>query len=80
MAAGELYLDDSLQHRHLSDELVSVEENADILARMDIPFLRTPVEQQLDELTRELHDQWISFNRELKQGKLSCLEFNHDKQ
>lgn len=44
---GELCLDDSLQHRHLSDELVSVEEKADILALMDIPFLRTPVEQQL---------------------------------
>ncbi|EAM2866907.1 Tn3 family transposase, partial [Salmonella enterica] len=80
LEAGELYLDDSLQHRHLSDELVSVEEKADILAQMDIPFLRTPVEQQLDELTRELHDQWIAFNRELKQGKLSHLEFNHDTQ
>ncbi|HAV0157147.1 TPA: Tn3 family transposase [Salmonella enterica] len=80
LEAGELYLDDSLQHRHLSDELVSVEEKADIMAQMDIPFLRTPVEQQLDELTRELHDQWIAFNRELKQGKLSHLEFDHDTQ
>ncbi|EBX5888739.1 hypothetical protein DP761_22685 [Salmonella enterica subsp. enterica] len=80
LEAGELYLDDSLPHRHLSDELVSVEEKSDILAQMDIPFLRTPGEQQLDELTRELHDQWMAFNRELKQSKLSHLAFDHDTQ
>ncbi|EAN1870867.1 Tn3 family transposase, partial [Salmonella enterica] len=46
LEAGELYLDDSLQHHHLSDELVLVEEKADILTQMDIPFLRTPIQQQ----------------------------------
>jgi len=80
LEAGELYLDDSLQHRHLSDELVSVEKKADILAQMDIPFLRKPIEQQLDVLTRELHCEWIAFNRELKQGKLPHLAFDHDTQ
>lgn len=34
--AGELYIDDSLQHRHLSDELVSMDEKAAVLAQMDI--------------------------------------------
>ncbi|MGH8394022.1 MAG: DUF4158 domain-containing protein, partial [Pseudomonas sp.] len=29
--AGELYIDDSLQHRHLSDELVSMDEKAAVL-------------------------------------------------
>ncbi|MBC8951073.1 transposase [Xenorhabdus sp. TS4] len=38
LESGELYLDDSLQHRHLSDELVSIEDKDDILAQMDIPF------------------------------------------
>ncbi|MBS7676551.1 hypothetical protein, partial [Vibrio cholerae] len=28
--AGELYIDDSLQHRHLSDELVSMDEKATV--------------------------------------------------
>ncbi|EUM08074.1 hypothetical protein L465_03606 [Enterobacter sp. BIDMC 29] len=70
LESGELYLDDSLQHRHLSDELVSVEEKADILVQIDIPFLRKPIRRQLDELTRELHRQWITFNRELRQGNL----------
>jgi TnpA family transposase len=80
LEAGELYLDDSLQHRHLSDELVSVEEKADILAQMDIPFLRTPIKQQLETLTRELHRQWMAFNRELKQGKLPHLAFDQETQ
>jgi hypothetical protein len=48
--SGELYLDDSLQHRHFSDELVSMDEKADVLAQMDIPFLRQPVNAQLDAL------------------------------
>nr|UVN17931.1 hypothetical protein pPsy0479a_00099 [Pseudomonas syringae] len=78
--SGEIYLDDSLQHRHLMDELVSLEEKADILAQMDIPFLRQPIEGQLDRLKAELHTQWLTFNRELKQGKLTHLEYDKDTQ
>ena len=72
--SGEIYLDDSLQHRQLSDELVLPGEKADILAQMDIPFLRRPIEAQLDVLKKELHTQWLAFDRELKQGKLTHLE------
>ncbi|KAG0177779.1 hypothetical protein DFQ28_004145, partial [Apophysomyces sp. BC1034] len=68
--SGELYIDDSLQHRHFSNELVSMDEKAGVLMQMDIPFLRQPVDAQLDALTAELHAQWLAFNRELKQGKL----------
>jgi hypothetical protein len=46
--SGELYLDDSLQHRHFSHELVSLTQRADTLAQMDIPFLRQPIQAQLD--------------------------------
>jgi Domain of unknown function (DUF4158)/Tn3 transposase DDE domain len=78
--SGELYLDDSLQHRHFSDELVSVDEKADVLTQMDIPFLRQPVDVQVDALAAELHAQWLAFNRELKQGKLTHLEYDKDTQ
>lgn len=71
--SGELYLDDSLQYRHFSDELVSVDEKADALAQMDTPLLRQPVDAQLDALAAELQAQWPVFNRELKQGKLIHL-------
>jgi hypothetical protein len=78
--SGELYLDDSLQHRHFSDELVSMDENADVLAQMDIPFLQQPVNAQFDALAAELQRQWLAFNRELKQGKLTHLEYDKDTQ
>ena len=78
--SGELYLDDSLQHRHFSDELVSLNDKADVLAQMDISFLRQPVDAQLDALAAELHAQWLAFNRELKQGKLTHLEYDKDSQ
>nr|CAA70598.1 transposase [Pseudomonas putida] len=77
---AELYIDDSLQHRHLSDELVSMDEKAAVLAQMDIPFLRQPVSAQLDALAAELRAQWVAFNRELKQGKLTHLEYDKDTQ
>ncbi|EGQ8057304.1 transposase [Vibrio alginolyticus] len=80
LESGEIYLDDSLQHRHLSDELVSVREKEKILTQMNIPFLREPITQQLKMLTDELHSQWAAFNKELKQGKLSHLTFDHEKQ
>jgi TnpA family transposase len=78
--SGEIYLDDSLQHRHFSDELVSLDEKADVLTQMDIPFLREPIEVQLDALTTELRTQWLAFNREIKQGKLTHLEYDRDTQ
>jgi TnpA family transposase len=76
LKSGELYLDDSLQHRRFSDELVLLDEKADVLAQMDIPFLRQPIAAQLDALKAELHAQWLAFNRELKQGKLTHLEYD----
>lgn len=53
-----------------------MDETADVLAQMDIPFLRQPVDAQLDALAADLHTQWLAFNRELKQGKLTHLEYD----
>ncbi|MBV9169922.1 MAG: Tn3 family transposase, partial [Chloroflexi bacterium] len=78
LRSGELFLDDSLQHRHFADELVSLDQQADVLAQMDIPFLRQPIATQLAVLTAELHTQWLAFNRELKQGKLTHLDYDKE--
>ena len=78
LKSGELYLDDSLQHRSFTDELVSLEEKADVLSQMDIPWLRKPIHTQLDTLTSELHAQWLAFNRELSQGKLKHLDYDRE--
>ncbi|HID8404647.1 TPA: Tn3 family transposase [Serratia marcescens] len=78
--AGEIYLNDSLQHRRFSDELVSRERTAALAAQKDIPFLRQPVEEQLDTLMAELNKQWRAFNRELKKGRLKHLEYDENSQ
>jgi hypothetical protein len=80
LRSGELFLDDSVQYRHFSDELVSTDDQATVLGHMDIPFLRQPIETQLKALTDELHAQWLAFNRELKQGKLTHLAYDRDTQ
>ena len=76
LKSGELYLDDSLQHRCFSDELVSLDAKADVLSQMDIPWLRRPIETQLNTLATELRAQWLAFNRELRQGKLKHLDYD----
>lgn len=78
--AGEFHLNDSLRHRHLSDELVQEGEQASVLAEMNIPFLQKPIKTQLKVLESELHRQWKAFNRELKQGKLKHLEYDKETQ
>jgi TnpA family transposase len=77
---GDIYLDDSVQHRHFADDLVSMEAKADALKALDIPWLRQPVDVALDALFSELDTQWRAFDEELRGGKLKHLEFDPDKQ
>jgi TnpA family transposase len=76
LKSGEIYLDDSLQHRNLTDELVSVEKQDRVLSQMDIPWLRRPIDVHIDILSKDLHEQWTAFNRELRQGKLKHLDYD----
>jgi TnpA family transposase len=78
LKSGEIHLNDSLQHRRFSDDLVSLTEKADVLGQMDIPWLRQPIETQLEVLSAELREQWRAFDRELRQGKLK--HFDYDRQ
>jgi TnpA family transposase len=80
LKSGEIYLDDSFQHRCFTEELVSLDEKAGVLSQMDIPWLRQPIEAQLNALTAELRAQWLAFNRELRQGKLKHLDYDRKTQ
>jgi hypothetical protein len=73
---GEIYLDDSVQHRRFADELVALDRKADVLKGLNIPWLAQPVEATLDSLFAELDMLWRSFERELRQGKLKHLDFD----
>jgi len=66
---GELYLDNSIRRRRFSDELVSVEQETEALKSLDIPWLRQPLDAELEGLTGELHNLWRSFDCELRQGR-----------
>ena len=76
LKSGEIYLDDSMEHRCFNDELVSINEKAAALGQLDIPWLRQPLESQFETLADELHHQWLSFSSELRQGKLKHLEYD----
>lgn len=78
LKSGEIYLDDGLQHRCFTDELVSLDEKADVLSQMDISWLRQPINAHLDELTAESREQWLAFNRELRMGKLKHLDYDSE--
>ena len=78
--AGDIYLDDSVQHRRFADDLVSMEAKADALKALNIPWLREPADQTLDALFVELDKQWRAFDSELRSGKLKHLEFDPVKQ
>jgi len=73
---GEFYLNDSIVHRRFSDELVAMDQKAEVLGQMDIPWLRQPVDVALDALCAELDLLWRPFDRELRQGKLKHLEYD----
>jgi TnpA family transposase len=77
---NELYLNDSVVNRRFSDDLVSMEKKADVLKKLDIPWLRQPLDESIDALYAELSQQWKLFDRELRQGKLKHLEYDEVRQ
>lgn len=68
--SGDIYLNDSLQHRCFNDDLVCVDD------KLNIPWLSQQVDRQIEVLTCKLHKQWLAFNQELRQGKLKHLNFD----
>jgi len=74
--SGELYLNDSINHRSLNDELVSLAEKDKALKQLNIPALIKPIAEQLDEKFAELHKLWIIFNKDLRKGKLKHLNYD----
>ncbi len=76
LRTGDIYVDDSLQHRRLADELVPLADYEPLLAQMDIPWLKQPIGPRLEALATELRQQWRAFNSELRRGKLPHLAFD----
>lgn len=77
--SGELYLDDSLRHRRLSDELVTPERQREVVEGLGLAWLRDPIDATLDRLLDELRDLWRAFDKELRSGQLKHLDYDPDR-
>ncbi len=75
-----LYIENSLNHQCFNHELASIDQKEEILNKLNIPWLQQPIGKQLDNLTKELHNLWVSFNKNLKQDSLAHLKYDHNKQ
>lgn len=73
---GAIFLEDSLQYRSLSHELVSLEEKDSLIKQLNISALSQPISTQLDSLFLELTELWETFNRELKKDNLKHLRYD----
>ncbi len=80
LAAGELYLDDSVRHRRFSDELVALDRTAEALKELTIPWLSQSAGATVDALCDELDQLWRTFDRDLRLGKLKHLDFDPERQ
>lgn len=76
LKAGELYLADSIHNRSLQQEISLANEKGALLKPLDIPALRSPISQLLDERCAELRAEWLKFNTDFTQGKLTHLFYD----
>ncbi len=79
LATGELAVDDSLRHRRFGDELVPPEKTAAILQTLTIPWVSNPAEARIDELYTALDQQWKGFDQDLRDGRLTHIDFNPER-
>ena len=76
LRTGKIYLEDSLQYRSLSQELVTLEEKDNIISKLNIPALTQPITIQLNNLFLELNQLWQRFGTALYKNKLKHLRFD----
>ena len=80
ISASELYVEHSLNHSCFHHELVVIDQAKEaILKQLSIPWLLQPIDRQLHNLTKELHDLWLFFNKNLKQDKFAHLKYDDKK-
>jgi TnpA family transposase len=76
LKTGSIFLEDSLQYRSLSQDLVWPEGKENLIDELNIPALMQPIGIQLDDLFAQLDLLWVTFNKNLKRGKLKHLRYD----
>lgn len=79
LATGELAVDDSLRHRRFCDELVPPEKTAAILQTLTIPWVTNSAGARIDELCTALDRQWEGFDQDLRDGRLTHIDFDPER-
>jgi TnpA family transposase len=79
LASGGLYVENSFNHRCFNQELAPIEQNQDILAKLNISWLKKPVAQHIEDLSKKLDKLWNEFNTGLKQEKFKHLKYDYKK-
>lgn len=77
LGTGQLHLDDSFNHRSFEQELIPLIDKDNLRKQLDLPVLQIPIREQLQSLSNEVKELWQIFDKKLKQGELSHLEFNN---
>ena len=76
LESGEIYVDDSVNHRYFEHELVPVVTDEIILRQFGLPCLLKPITKQLDELCVELKNQWVVFNEMIKRNNSEHIQYD----
>lgn len=76
LESGELYIDDSINHRYFEHELVSLANNEYLIEQLDLPCFQKSIETQLEELGQELKTEWKKFDNNLKKNALKHIQYD----
>lgn len=76
LESGELYVDDSINHRYFEHELVPLVSD-DMLNQFDLPCLQNSIDKQLSALSQELKKQWEQFNEMIKQNNHKHIQYDN---
>lgn len=76
---GDLYLNDSVRHRSFESELLSKEAEAVALKNLTIGKFPESIGKVLDKLDYELNTLWPTFDRKLKKGEFTHLQYDKER-
>ena len=76
LESGELYIDDSINHRYFEHELVPMINDEAILKQFNLPCLLKSITEQIEELNTELKKQWILFDEMLKRKDSEHIQYD----
>ena len=80
ISTGTFYIENSVNYRCFDHELVTPLHKKELLEKLEIPWLKQPINQRLNALTKELNSLWHTFNQKLKRNEFPHLKYDLQKQ